>query len=227
MKIEHIFFDLDHTLWDFERNSNLTFKEILKKENIRCDLEDFLKVYSPINFQYWKLYRDEQISKEKLRYGRLKDTFDLLNYKIDDASIHRLSEDYIRVLPSYNHLFDGAIELLEYLKPNYKLHIITNGFEEVQSLKLEKSGIKKYFDAIVTSESVGVKKPNPRVFNHSLSLVKTTSKNSIMIGDNLEADIIGALNCGIQSIHFNIHNEKYEAENYRSVSHLLEIKQYL
>ena len=227
MKIQHIFFDLDHTLWDFEKNSNLTFKEILIKEDVRCDLEDFLKVYSPINFKYWKLYRDEQISKEILRYGRLKDTFDLLNYQIDDASIHRLSEDYIRILPSYNHLFDGAIELLEYLKPNYKLHIITNGFEEVQSLKLEKSGIRKYFDAIVTSESVGVKKPNPKVFNHSLELVKTTSENSIMIGDNLEADIIGALNCGIQSIHFNIHNEKYEAKNYISVSSLLEIKQYL
>lgn len=227
MKIKHIFFDLDHTLWDFDKNSNLTFEQLFKVHNIQLELQDFLSEYSPINFNYWKLYRDEKVSKEKLRYGRLKDTFDALNYSASDDLIDMLSEEYINLLPSNNHLFDGAIELLEYLQPKYELHIITNGFEEVQSLKLEKSGIKKYFNKIITSESVGVKKPNPRVFEFALETATANADNSVMIGDNLEADIIGALNCGIKSIHFNLENLKFEEKKYTSVSHLLQIKQYL
>jgi putative hydrolase of the HAD superfamily len=227
MEIKHIFFDLDHTLWDFEKNSNLTFEQLFKEHNIQLQLQDFLTEYSPINFNYWKLYREEKISKEKLRYGRLKDTFDKLNHVIDDSLINSLSEEYINILPSHNYLFDGTIELLDYLQPRYELHIITNGFEEVQDLKLEKSGIKKYFDKIITSESVGVKKPNPKVFEFALNKANATAQNSFMIGDNLEADIIGAINCGISSIHFNLHNEKFSNKKYISVSHLLEIKQYL
>ena len=227
MEIKHIFFDLDHTLWDFEKNSNLTFEQLFRAHDIQLQLEDFLTEYSPINFNYWKLYREEKISKEKLRYGRLKDSFDKLSYTISDDLINVLSREYINVLPSYNHLFDGAIELLEYLQPKYALHIITNGFEEVQDLKLEKSGIKKYFDKIITSESVGLKKPNPKVFEFALKTANTTSESSFMIGDNLEADIIGAINCGISSIHFNLHDEKFSNKKYTSVSHLLEIKQYL
>ena len=227
MKIKHIFFDLDHTLWDFEKNSNLTFKQLFVTHNIQLELEDFLAVYSPINFDYWKRYREERVSKEDLRYGRLKDTFDALDYVVSDELIHQLSFDYIDVLPFNNHLFDGVFELLDYLKPKYRLHIITNGFEEVQNLKLEKSGIMKYFSEIITSESVGVKKPNPKVFNYALAKAGAELENSIMVGDNLEADIIGALNCGITSIHFNLHNEKFEQKKYISVTSLLEIKQYL
>lgn len=227
MKIKHVFFDLDHTLWDFERNSNLTFKQLFKTHKIPLKLEDFLIEYSPINFSYWKLYREEKVTKAALRYGRLKDTFNKLNYEVSDKLINQLARDYIDVLPSNNHLFDGAIELLEYLKPKYELHIITNGFEEVQTLKLEKSGIRSFFVEIITSEAVGVKKPNPLVFEHALYKAKAKAENSIMIGDNLEADIIGALNCGIPSIHFNLEAEKFKQKNYTSVSSLLEIKQYL
>lgn len=227
MEIEHIFFDLDHTLWDFEKNSNLTFLQIFKEQGLQLNVIDFLAVYSPINFSYWKLYREDKVSKEDLRYRRLKDSFEALNHQVDDSMIHLLSEEYIRVLPSHNYLFDGAIELLDYLYPKYKMHIITNGFEEVQSLKLEKSGIKKYFDKIITSETVGVKKPNSKVFAYSLKLVKATPQNSIMIGDNLEADIIGALDCGIPAIHFDLEGNLTDNTKYRTVSNLVEIKQYL
>ncbi|WP_347174140.1 YjjG family noncanonical pyrimidine nucleotidase [Polaribacter uvawellassae] len=227
MEIKHIFFDLDHTLWDFERNSNLTFEQLFITHDIQLELQEFLTVYSPINFEYWKLYREEKVSKEALRYGRLKNTFDKLNYAVTDDLINQLSEEYIHLLPLNNHLFDGTIELLDYLQPKYKLHIITNGFEEVQSLKLEKSGIKKYFNEIITSESVGVKKPNPKVFEFALAKASANADNSVMIGDNLEADIIGALNCGISSIHFNLENLKFDKKKYTSVSHLLQIKQYL
>ncbi len=227
MEFKHIFFDLDHTLWDFEKNSNLTFRELFNRYKIQLDLEEFLAVYAPINFDYWKKYREEKVGKEELRYGRLKDTFDALNYKVTDTLIHQLSHDYIAILPSNNYLFDGVIELLDYLKQKYTLHIITNGFEEVQQLKLKKSGIIKYFDRIITSESVGVKKPNPKVFKYALEKVAALPEHCVMVGDNLEADIIGALNCGIASIHFNLQDEKFEEKKYRTVSSLLEIKQYL
>ena len=227
MNIKHIFFDLDHTLWDFEKNSNLTFEQLFKAHNIKLDLQDFLTEYVPVNFEYWKLYREEKVTKEDLRYGRLKNTFDKLNYVVNDDLIHLLYEEYINILPSNNYLFDGTIELLDYLKTKYELHIITNGFEEIQSLKLEKSGIKKYFNKIITSESVGVKKPNPKVFEFALDKANAKADDSVMIGDNLEADIIGALNCGITSIHFNTENIKFDEKKYTSVSHLLQIKQYL
>jgi len=161
-EIKDVFFDLDHTLWDFDRNSGLAFATIFEKNKIDVDLEEFLKVYAPINFQYWKWYREERVTKSQLRYGRFKKTFDALHIKVTDDTIDKLSEDYILHLPDHNYLFDGAIELLEYLKEHYKLHIITNGFEEVQSKKLKNSKIDVYFDTVTTSEAVGVKKPNPR-----------------------------------------------------------------
>ena len=100
MEVKHIFFDLDHTLWDFEKNSNLTFEQLFKAHDIQLELQEFLKVYSPINFDYWKLYREEKVSKEALRYGRLKNSFDKLNYAVTDDLIHLLSEEYINILPS-------------------------------------------------------------------------------------------------------------------------------
>ena len=227
MNIQHVFFDLDHTLWDFEKNSNLTFSKLFSLHNIHLDLQNFLSIYSPINFDYWKRYREEKVSKEALRYGRLKDSFDALGYEISDEMIGVLSEDYIAILPTFNFLFDGTIELLEYLQKKYRLHIITNGFEEVQQTKLIKSGIHSFFDQIITSEAVGVKKPNPKVFTYALERASAHPENSVMIGDNLEADIIGAIQCGIQSIHFNLSNETFEHDKYFSVNNLVKIKQYL
>ncbi len=224
--IKHVFFDLDHTLWDFDKNSGLSFQQIFEEQNIKLALDSFLDAYVPINFSYWKLYREEKISKADLRFKRLKDTFDVLEYEISKDVIHQISEDYINYLPNYNHLIDGAIEILDYLKSKYELHIITNGFKEVQNLKLEKSKIKKYFNIIVSSESVGVKKPNPRVFDFAIKEAKATIENSIMIGDSYEADVLGAKAIGMQSIFFN---EKEIITNLevKSVSSLLEIRQFL
>ncbi len=227
MKIDHIFFDLDHTLWDFEKNSSLTFGKILPEAGVHLDFNTFLEVYAPINMKYWKMYREEQVSKAKLRYGRLKETFDAMNQDVSDEIINHLSEEYIHQLPNFNHLFEGAFELLDYLKDKYELHIITNGFEEVQTLKMSKSGILDYFNEIITSESVGVKKPNPRVFEFAIQKANTQPEVSLMIGDNLEADIQGALNVGMKVIHFNSENLVDIPQNIISVANLLEIKQYL
>lgn len=227
MKIQHVFFDLDHTLWDFEKNSDLTFHKVFDKQQVQVNLQDFLTVYKPLNREFWKLYREEKISKEALRYQRLKKTFDTINYSISDALIDVIAIEYIEFLPHFNHLFDHTFDVLDYLKPKYQLHIITNGFEEIQTKKMQSSNIHHYFDKIITSESVGVKKPNPKVFEHALAIANATKDNSIMIGDSVEADIEGALQVGMEAIHCNFEGEEVTATNFKSITSLLEIKQYL
>jgi putative hydrolase of the HAD superfamily len=224
--IKHIFFDLDHTLWDFEKNSALTFDKIFKTHQVEVDLDAFLEVYEPINLKYWKLFRDEEIDKTRLRYGRLKDTFDEISFKADDDLIAKLSIDYIAHLSSFNHLFDGTIELLNYLQPKYQLHIITNGFEEAQHKKMASSNIHHYFKTVTNAEAAGVKKPNPIIFDYALKLANAKSNESLMIGDNYEADIEGALNVGYDAIFFNYRND-YVTDDIKQVKHLSELKLYL
>ena len=226
MKIDHVFFDLDHTLWDFEKNSALAIETIFNKHGINVDLQLFLFHYVPINIKYWELYRVDKITQLELRLGRLKDTFQLVNYEIDDDKIIFLSEEYIEYLPKFNHLFDGAIEILDYLKPKYNLHIITNGFQEIQDNKLKNSNIDHYFTTITNSEMAGVKKPNPKIFDFAITEANAFKSNSIMIGDCIEADVKGALNFGMQAILFNIDLSK-SYDNVKQISHLLELKNHL
>lgn len=225
-EIKHLFFDLDHTLWDFEANSKKTYEQIFKENSLEINTDVFLEKYIPINHHYWKLYREEKVSKANLRFGRLKEAFDTINFKIDDELIHKLAVEYIDNLANYNQLFDGAIELLDYLKPKYNLHIITNGFKEIQQKKLEESNIASYFDRVITSESVGVKKPNPKVFHFALEVTKAKTYQSVMIGDNLEADIYGAKNVGMHSIFFNPERQTIP-NGIISISKLSEIKNIL
>ncbi|WP_299115242.1 YjjG family noncanonical pyrimidine nucleotidase [uncultured Winogradskyella sp.] len=222
--IKHIFFDLDHTLWDFDKNSGLTFEKIFGMHHIDVGLKDFLNVYEPINFQYWKLYREEKITKAELRYGRLKDAFDKIGVSISDELIHVLSEDYITYLSSFNHVFDGTHDVLNYLSEKYELHIITNGFEEAQENKMKASNLKQYFATITNSEMVGVKKPNPKIFNFALDLANARAENSIMIGDNLEADIQGAIDVGIDAIHFDYSNTN-KTNRFKQITHLARLKE--
>lgn len=223
---QHLFFDLDHTLWDFDKNSALTFKKIFELHNIEVKLEQFLDVYVPINLRYWKLYREEKIDKASLRFARLNDTFETLSYKVSRDLIDQLSDDYISYLSTFNHLFDGTLEILDYLNSKYSLHIITNGFKEVQHGKLNASGISKFFETVTNSEMVGVKKPNPIIFNHALKISKASVENSLMIGDNLEADILGAKNIGMDAICYNYHNDEIP-DDILEIKHLSELKRYL
>ena len=223
---EHIFFDLDHTLWDFDKNSALTFEKIFALNAINIDLNSFLEVYVPINFNYWKLYREDKVDKKNLKFARLNDTFKALGIDVSAAVVHKLSDDYITYLSTFNHLFPGTIELLEFLFAKYKLHIITNGFKEAQQAKLNQSNIDHYFLTVTNSEMVGVKKPNPKIFHHALHMANATIENSLMIGDNLEADVLGALNIGMDAICFNYHKEIL-APNIIRVDHLFELKDYL
>jgi putative hydrolase of the HAD superfamily len=206
--VTDIFFDLDHTLWDFEKNSGLAFNEIFIELNFPFSLDVFLKLYNPINHAQWKLYRENKITQEDLRFNRLNKTFEKLNYSASIGLIDKISEQYITYLSTFPHLFEGAIELLEVLKNRFRLHIITNGFDKVQQFKIENSGIESFFEFVFTAEKVGFKKPHPEIFIQSLKTVNTTAEASIMIGDSFEADILGALNQGMQAIHFNSHNEE-------------------
>jgi putative hydrolase of the HAD superfamily len=224
--IKHVFFDLDHTLWDFDKNSAITFERIFNLHKVELDINAFIEVYEPINLKYWKLYREEKITKPQLRYARLREAFDMIGFDTHDQLINELSVAYIEHLTTINHLFDGALAILEYLKKTYKLHIITNGFEEAQERKLINSKIKSYFTTVTNSEMVGVKKPNPQIFNFALEAAKAIPHESLMIGDSLEADIQGAENVGMKTIWFDNRNE---SNNYLKlkINHLNELKQLL
>ncbi len=224
--ITDIFFDLDHTLWDFDKNSNLTFIKIFKLNELEIDIDVFLEAYHPINTNYWNLYRENKISKEKLRFYRLADTFKKLKIEVGDSMTRKLSFDYIDYLSDFNHLIPGAIEILEYLENKYSMHIITNGFKEVQKKKLEKSTITKYFKTITISEEVGYKKPSPIIFDYALKKANAINSNSLMIGDSYQADILGAINVGVNAILFNYHNIDPN-DNIISVNNLSDLSSYL
>jgi putative hydrolase of the HAD superfamily len=205
--ITDIFFDLDHTLWDFEKNSALTFEKIFSEASYEFKISDFLAFYNPINHAYWKLYRENRISQEDLRYYRLSDTFKKLGESVDRTTINDISEHYIEHLSTFPHLFEGALELLEALKDRYQMHIITNGFDQVQQFKIQNSGLNPYFNQVFTAEKVGFKKPHPQIFLEALTKTNTSPEASLMVGDSLEADILGALNQGMAAVHFNSHGE--------------------
>ena len=223
---KHIFFDLDHTLWDFEKNSAATFELLFDKFNISLDLSQFLEVYVTANMKYWKLYRQGKIAKEELRYRRLSDVFNRCNYRVSDRMIGEMADGYIEYLSSFTHVFDYTKELLDYLVERYPLHILTNGFAEIQSKKLKGAGLEGYFQTVVNAEDVGFKKPDPKIFAFALDKAKATASESLMIGDDLEADILGAKNCGLDALHFDVENV-HRHDHCVIVNCLSEIKQYL
>ncbi|MBW2962232.1 YjjG family noncanonical pyrimidine nucleotidase [Mesonia aestuariivivens] len=223
-KLKHVFFDLDHTLWDFEKNSALAFAEIFNKNKIEVDLLQFLKSYKPINNLYWSQYRKDEVSKENLRFGRLNDTFKELKINVSDAQINTLADDYISYLPKHNFLFDDVTSTLISLQKKYVLHIITNGFSEVQQLKLNNSNINNYFTTVTTSEEVGVKKPHPEIFKYALHKAQAIASESLMIGDNLETDILGAEASGIQTILYDIDNSiVYSGNKIKKLKQILDL----
>ena len=221
--IKNIFFDLDHTLWDFDTNSELAFDKIFRKDHPTISTKNFIEKYVPINQACWKLFQVDKITQQELRYERLKNSFDAINYRISDDHIHKISEEYIDYLPHFNHLFDDAIEVLDYLNANYNLHIITNGFAQVQEKKIKNSNIFHFFKTITNSEMAGAKKPNPIIFEHALHLAEAKTNESIMIGDCLDADVNGALDFGLEAIFFNP-NKIEVTQNIKQITTLIELK---
>ena len=229
MKYKHIFFDLDRTLWDFEENSNETLLELCNKYNIASrgisDHNEFITKYKIHNEHLWALYRENKITQKKLRSQRFYNT--LLDYGIDDFKLsEKIGLDYIEICPKKTKLFPYVLEVLNYLKSKYYLHIITNGFEKTQLIKLKCSALMPFFLNIITSEKIGFKKPSPKIFEYALQKSQAIKSESIYVGDDLEVDILGCQNFGIDGIFFNPqktpHKEKVTYE-ISSLSQLLEI----
>lgn len=229
-KYEHLFFDLDHTLWDFDTNSKETLTDLFEKHSLKDELKvevkDFVMTYLRINEEKWKLYRKGLINKERLRKERFFETFSNFGLR-DEKFSHQFEVEYIDLCPHKTTLIPHSLELLDYLKDKYQLHIITNGFSEIQDIKLSKSGLKPYFDKIVSSDEVGVNKPGAAIFIESLKWAGATRKESLMIGDNLGADIIGARNCGIDQVYFNPESIFHEEKVSYEISHLKELEEIL
>ena len=223
----HLFFDLDRTLWDFDAAAEVAFERIYEQYHLRelgiPSAHEFHMVYHPLNEKLWELYRADQITKDELNRTRFLKPLE--HYGIHDIALaDHLSEDYVYWSPRIVRLVPGTMELLEYLKPKYHLHLITNGFEEVQHTKLSGSGLEPFFETLTVSEEVGVKKPNPEIFRYALKKAGATPEESLMIGDELAVDIDGARAAGIDQVFFNATGQPAQGQCTFEVSSLSEIK---
>jgi putative hydrolase of the HAD superfamily len=228
MKYKHLFFDLDHTLWDFDANAKLTLKEIYSFFNLPSlgitPFDDFYKHYLHHNEILWDRYHKGFITGEDLKWKRMWRT--LLEFKIGDEKLARLMSDkFLDLLPTRKLLFPHTIEILDYLtSKNYQLHLITNGFEKVQWSKLNNSGLNGYFKNVITSETSNSLKPKKEIFDFAMQKAGATVANSIMLGDNLDADIQGAMNVGMDSVFVNHINATTALKPTYTVTHLKELE---
>ncbi|MEQ8324150.1 MAG: YjjG family noncanonical pyrimidine nucleotidase [Vicingaceae bacterium] len=205
MKYTDLFFDLDRTLWDFDRNSRETLLEIHLEfklaEVIRADFETFHAVFAEKNLALWRELRGGNNAKEELRTRRFTDT--IFHFNNQDWKLARkMSQYYLDVCPYKQHLVSGSQEVLDYLTQKYNLHLITNGFGDSQRIKLKESQLEKYFDQVIISDETPYRKPMRAIFNFALEKAQTQASRSVMIGDDLSKDILGAKKAGIDQVYF-------------------------
>jgi putative hydrolase of the HAD superfamily len=225
--IKHVFFDLDRTLWDFEKSAKQTFEEIFVLHKLYekgiSSVSEFHRIYTIHNDRLWDQYRKGEIKKEVLRGLRFSLT--LNDFNIFDATLgEKIGDDYVRLSPLIVNLFPYSIEILEYLSPKYSLHIITNGFSEVQDIKLRTSGMDSYFIEVITSEAAGYKKPDARIFDFAFMKAGALPQNSIMIGDDYEVDILGARDVNMQQIFFDPDKKSSKNESTFYINNLKDIE---
>ncbi len=227
---QHLFFDLDHTLWDFESNSgqvlSLLFDKYTLREKYGITKEQFITLYHEINAEMWQRFHRNEISRSELRFSRFAMTLATFGVKAPQLVSH-LADEYLELLPRQKQLLPDACTVLDYLKKKYRLHLITNGFNQVQRSKLFHACLESYFDHIFISEEIGYKKPEPEIFEYALRGAGALKNRSLMIGDDWEADILGALRFGIQAIYFNpsgkmiSHNQVIQITALRQLMQLL------
>ncbi|MEM7108983.1 MAG: YjjG family noncanonical pyrimidine nucleotidase [Bacteroidota bacterium] len=205
-KYSTVFFDLDHTLWDYDKNSRETLTELYHdygfNDRKNVSLEDFLASFHKVNQKLWANYNKGHINREDIRNQRFKKIFKTFSIRHDPLALE-MSDEYIKRCPTKTNLMPHALTILDYLSPSYTLCLLTNGFNDVQSTKLTSSGLEVYFAYVITSESSGHRKPSKEIFQYSLSVAGATPENSIMIGDNLNADIYGARQAEMDQVYFN------------------------
>lgn len=228
-KYEHLFFDLDHTLWDFETNSKLTLHQLYQEFNLHdlgiTDFEAFHDQYVIHNDRLWERFRKGFIKRDELRWKRM--WLALLDFKILDTAIaHELSAAYLEILPTQSVLIPHAKELLDHCKDKYEMHLITNGFETTQWLKMQYSGIAGYFKEVVTSEKSNSLKPHADIFAYALKASGALASHSLMIGDAIDIDILGGINAGFDTAYFNpanIPHDRKPTYEVRSLAELIDI----
>lgn len=232
MAYKHLFFDLDHTLWDFERNSAECLADIyetfdLKGLNI-SNLETFQKEFSVVNRHQWSLLEKNLITHEDLRRRRFQETLENLGVKDLKMSFGlEINEYFLELLPKMAHLIEGAVDVLEYLLPKYELHIISNGWQDIQVNKMKSSEIHHYFGEIITNELAGTRKPDRRIFDYAIDVTKANLVESLMIGDNYEADILGAINVNMDTVFYNPDNISTGQKPTFDINKLVELKEIL
>jgi putative hydrolase of the HAD superfamily len=227
-KYKHIFFDLDRTLWDYERNARETIRILLEKNDKlkTIDIPSFFKVFDKYNEEGWSEYLEGKIKKEDLRIDRFSKT--LKYFLVNDLDIAAgMAKEFILLCPRMPYLAEGSKQVLEYLSGKYQLHILTNGFSDIQFKKLRFSGIEKYFDKVITSDAAGSCKPNKEIFHYALSSLHASKESSLIIGDDYKTDIEGAMNFGIDQVWINPERKKASklpTYNIAEISDLITLK---
>jgi putative hydrolase of the HAD superfamily len=227
-KYPHIFFDLDHTLWDFDANSRTAleslYTDFIKSRAAKLTFKEFYYSYKDVNDRWWQQYRVGKVDKAALRTGRFRDTLHRFGI-LDEGLTEDLAREYVARSPYQTKLFPGAIEVLDWLQAKgHTMSIITNGFEEIQHIKIKESGMERHFTHIITSEQVDARKPDERIFNHAFELSGADPSQSLMIGDNLEADIKGASKAGMDQVYFNPEGKKHLHYPTFEIKSLLELR---
>lgn len=231
MKYKHLFFDLDHTLWDFDANAKATLQQLHLDLNLVDkgihDFDLFYKNYLEHNEKLWARYRSGYIKQEELRIKRMWLT--LLDFQIADEELARqLSELFLQLLPTRTIVFPDTREVLEYLTgKGYQLHLITNGFELTQYSKLKSSGLNIFFKEVITSEGSNSLKPQKEIFDYALRKTGATIAESIMIGDSIEVDIAGAIAAGMDQVHVNYNDAEQSLQPTYTIKALRELKELL
>lgn len=230
MQYEHLFFDLDHTIWDFDKNAEETLFELYHSYNLKNlglhSVDRFIEVYTENNHKLWAAYHIGEISKQQLRETRFAKTFADLGV-LPDLIPRQFEDDYVSICPTKTNLFPEAHETLSYLKERYSLHLISNGFKESTELKIGNNNLDVYFENIVISEVIGVNKPDRAIFEHALGLADAQINHSVMIGDSIEADIRGAQNIGMKAIYFNPEGKDKPLDVEHQIRRLSELKDIL
>lgn len=229
-RYKHLFFDLDRTLWDFEKSAMEAFREMVQIHQLEKlgipKTEVFHRTYQEHNHRLWEKYRLGQIEKSELMWKRFH--LALLEYGVDNKELAiQLGNDYVRISPLKVNLFPHTMEILAYLQPKYALHLITNGFKEVQEVKLKSSGMDRYFQHLITSEEAGVKKPAAGIFHYAFQKAGGRPEESLMIGDDYEVDILGAKNMGMDQVFFDPDRQATSNGSTYYIQDLMELKEIL
>lgn len=228
-KYKHILFDFDNTIWDFNQNSMESLHEVYILHKLETIFEDFTQFYTLYSYQnqlLWREYNNRQINKKTLNEGRFN--YPLLQMGVQDSQLaHAIGNDYLRFTQSKSGLMPYAREVLDELKQKYQLHILSNGFSELQYKKIESSGLEKHFQKIILSEQVGVLKPDKRIFDYAITSLNAHRNQVLMVGDNFEADIVGAKKAGIDQVYYQLDEDAPLQQNFEPTYTISSLKELL